>query len=82
MTQWELQVESQGSGWKGWRVTLSDPIRTAIFSFDERDGVTEPHEAVRRALLAEPAHRFAETGRFSVEVKEIRTVISAEINPN
>lgn len=79
---WELQVESNGSGWRGWRVTLSAKEMSATFSFDEREGVKEAHEAVRRALLSEVAQRIVGKGSFDVEVTEIRTVISAEIHPN
>lgn len=79
---WELQLEHGGAGWKGWRITLVSDVLSATFSFDERDGIDAPHEAVRKALLSEPAQRMAAKGGFEVKVTEIRTVISTEINPN
>lgn len=83
MPLWELQLDSSaGSGWVGWRVELSTPKRQAKFSFDERDDIQTPVEAVAMALQSEEAADFIERGLFEIKVVEIRTVISAEINPN
>lgn len=83
MPLWELQLEtSKGSGWVGWRVELSTPNREAKLSFDERDNIESPVEAVAAAMQSEAAAEFIEKGYFNVKVVEIRTVISAEVNPN
>lgn len=83
MPLWELQLDtSRGSGWVGWRVELSTPKREAKFSYDERDNVQTPLEAVTTALQTDLAADFIEKGRFEIKIVEIRTVISAEVNPN
>lgn len=82
MTQvWELQIEGTGSGWKGWRVTFTTDSQTASYSYDERDGVHHPEEALNRALDTESGQAILENDP-EVTMTEIRTVISAEVNPN
>ena len=83
MPLWELQIDSTGgSGWKGWRIELSTDKRETIFAYDERDEIETAEDAVLCAMQTEAAAEFIEDGDFKVKVVEIRTVISAEVNPN
>lgn len=83
MPLWELQIDStKGAGWKGWRVELTQEGKTTFFAYDERDGATTPEQALEMALESEPGQEILEAGPYETELVEIRTVISAEINPN
>lgn len=83
MPLWELQIDSSsGAGWKGWRVELSAEGQKLVFAYDERDDILTPGEAVAMACETEQADALIATGSFGVTVTEIRTVISAEVNPN
>lgn len=80
---WEYQIDGEdGCGWKGWRVTvLMGDESPRVFAFDERDGVRSPEQAIERTL-AEPEFEEAEAGSLLFGVTPIRTLVSAEINPN
>lgn len=75
---WEYQIEGEiGRGWKGWRVSIFVDEGEATFCFDERDRVYSEDEAVARAFdEADP------DGEVRFTVTPIRTLVSAEINPN
>jgi len=78
---WEYQVEGEGNGWKGWRVTVTASNGSRVFAFDERDDVFSPAEAIRRTM-ADSVFDEMTTGCLVFEVDPIRTLVSAEINPN
>jgi hypothetical protein len=83
MALWELQIDSStAAGWKGWRVKLTAGEVKELFAFDERDEVERPDQAVAMALETDKAQPIIATGDFTVSITEIRTVISAEVNPN
>jgi hypothetical protein len=77
-----MQVDGAGNGWKGWRVELTCLDETVAFSFDEREGVTEPIQAVQKSLESDIAKVMAEAGEITIQITEIRTVISADLSPN
>lgn len=78
---WEYQIEGEGNGWKGWRVTVTASNGSRIFAFDERDEVFSPAQALRRTF-EESIFDGMGPGGLVVEVEPIRTLVSAEINPN
>ena len=51
------------------------------FCFDERRGVTTAAQAMRRALRDEVFDELGEGG-IVIEAEPIRTLVSAEVNPN
>ena len=61
-------------------MTLTSETQEAVYSYDERDGVTSPQEAVTRAIDNAPDSLLDQEPE--VEITEIRTVISAEVCPN
>lgn len=75
---WEFQVDGDdGCGWKGWRVAVLVGKEEREYSFDERDGVTSAGEAIQRTF-----EDFDGVGGLVLGVTPIRTLVSAEINPN
>jgi hypothetical protein len=71
-------------GIPGWEITLrspGEPDRT--YGFDEREGVTSAAEAVRLSFERQrDAARAQDGAEILISVREIRVVVSAEIEPN
>lgn len=79
---WEYQVPGwKGAGWKGWRVCITTGTGERTFCFDERDDVTTAAEAMRRALADKTFDELGEEG-IVIEAEPVRTLVSAEVNPN
>ena len=76
---WEYQIEGwAGTGWKGWRVTVATVDGDRTFAFDERDGIVSEQDAREAALAYAGADSLPEVK----VIRQIRTLVSAEINPN